>query len=391
MLPAAIIKNIFPWLLLAAFISCKPEATVQSGEQYPAIKRVFAGKLNPQALPDYGGQEIPDYIFRFNDSKLLLSNTAATLGRVLFYDKKLSVNNQISCASCHQQEFAFSDTARQSVGVNGLTGRHSMRLINARFGDEDHFFWDERAPSLEHQTTQPIQDHKEMGFSGMDGAPDLDSLIDKLAAEDYYQELFTLAFGDSTITEERLQWALGQFVRSLYSFDSRYDEGRSAGHIDGNHFPNFSALENEGKRLFVFPVGAGGAGCAACHLPPEFSIAYGSGNNGVTGIAGDPNGKDYSITRAPTLRDLLGPSGTPNGPFMHDGSFSELKDVLAHYADVPQDPMNNRLDQRLRKDPNSTNSRILTASEQEAIIAFLKTLTGDNIYSDEKFSNPFPE
>jgi len=95
---------------------------------------------------------------------------SATLGRVLFYDKQLSANGAIACASCHKQEFAFSDTAQQSVGLNGgLTGRHSMRLVNSRFADEVRFFWDERASSLEDQTTQPIQDHVEMGFSGENG------------------------------------------------------------------------------------------------------------------------------------------------------------------------------------------------------------------------------
>ena len=102
-----------------------------------------------------------------------------------------------------------------------------MRLVNARFSEEDNFFWDERARSLEEQTTQPIQDHIEMGFSGTNGQPNLDSLIRKMQNIDYYQSLFTLAFNDNTITEERMQQALAQFVRSIQSFDSKYDTGRA--------------------------------------------------------------------------------------------------------------------------------------------------------------------
>src|SRR5690606_28940623 len=182
------------------------------------------------------------------------ANESATLGRVLFYDNNLSVNNTIACASCHQQQFAFSDTARLSVGLDGgLTGRHSMRLVNARFSTEQKFFWNERAMSLEDQTTRPIQDHVEMGFSGQNGKPDLDSLIRKLEGIDYYERLFTLAFGTSEITEEKIQKALAQFIRSIQSFDSKFDAGRAMVNNDVVDFPNFTMQENMGKRLFLDP------------------------------------------------------------------------------------------------------------------------------------------
>ena len=109
---------------------------------------------------------VPSYIIKSNVGSNLITDKGATLGRVLFYDKKLSSNNTISCASCHQQANAFSDVAVASQGVNGTTGRHSMRLINNRFANEAKFFWDERAINLETQTTMPIKDHGEMGYSG---------------------------------------------------------------------------------------------------------------------------------------------------------------------------------------------------------------------------------
>ena len=155
-----------------------------------------------------------------------VTDAGATLGRVLFYDKPLSVDNTVSCASCHQQELAFGDDDQASVGVAGVTPRHSMRLVNVQYAEEVRFFWDERAANLEDQTTQPIQDHLEMGFSGTEGDPDLADLLAKLEAVGYYRELFTFVFGDTEVTEARLQNALSQFLRSIRSFDSKYDEGR---------------------------------------------------------------------------------------------------------------------------------------------------------------------
>ena len=196
----------------------------------------------------------------------------------LFYDKKLSANNTISCASCHKQQFAFGDTAVQSLGLTGgLTGRHSMRLINTRFSTEVKFFWDERASSLEDQTSRPIQDHVEMGFSGTLGDPDIDSLVRKLNDIGYYNRLFEFVYGDTVITEGRIQNALAQFIRSIQSFDSRYDAGRAMVANDGANFPNFSTLENLGKSLFLAPPPTG-AGCQGCHRAPEFDIHPNSRN-----------------------------------------------------------------------------------------------------------------
>lgn len=105
----------------------------------------------------------------------------------------MSIDSSIACASCHIQQFAFSDTAIASRGVaSGLTGRHSMRLVNSRFAVETKFFWDERAATLEAQTTKPIQDHAEMGFSGQSGRPGLNDLLTRLSSLGYYNELFSL-------------------------------------------------------------------------------------------------------------------------------------------------------------------------------------------------------
>jgi cytochrome c peroxidase len=122
-----------------------------------------------------------------------------------------------------------------------------MRLIHTRFGIESRFFWDERAATLELQTTQPIADHSELGFSGQNGRPNMNALLSKLRNIGYYQELFQFVYGDKLVTEARLQECLSQFIRSIQSFDSRYDAGRSLVPNDGAPFPNFTTRENEGK------------------------------------------------------------------------------------------------------------------------------------------------
>ncbi|WP_040418149.1 cytochrome-c peroxidase [Cyclobacterium qasimii] len=330
-------------------------------------------------------EEVPSYINRDNSGfGYKISAEEIALGRVLFYDKQLSINNSISCASCHQQEFAFSDTSYLSLGQNGgETGRHSMRLINTRFSMEEKFFWDERAVSLEDQTSKPIQDHIEMGFSGIDGNPNLDSLIEKIEKIDYYQELFTMAFEEDEITEEKIQKALAQFVRSIQSFDSKYDVGRGAVNNNQVDFPNFSDSENRGKQLFMSNPIQNGAGCNRCHRAPEFAIGPNAMNNGVIGVPGDSTASDINITRAPTLRDLVNPQGYMNGPLMHDASITSLSAVINHYNEVPNNP---GLDNRLR---NAGGNLQLTASEKVDLENFLLTLTGKRVYTHEKYASPF--
>ncbi len=339
-------------------------------------------------LDNYSNQIVPAYITKDNTPAFNpITNKGATLGRVLFYDKKLSANNAVSCASCHRQEFAFSDTAGLSEGLSGgLTGRHSMRLVNARFSDEFRFFWNERASSLEHQTSQPIQDHIEMGFSGLNGDPDLDSLFRKLQKVDYYKTLFTHVFGDSVINEVRVQYALAQFVRSIQSFDSKFDAGRAQVNNLNAPFPNFTQQENQGKNLFLAPPPQGGAGCQGCHRAPEFDIDSASRNNGVIAVAGSPGTLDLFNTRAPSLRDLFNPAGSLNGPLMHNGNFADILAVINHYNLIPQNANNTNLDQRLAGPGGNLQ---LTQAEKDALIAFLKTLTGSNLYTDTKWSDPF--
>jgi len=355
--------------------------------------------IDLQNLFAYSGQVVPFYITKDNTAGNTITDAGATLGRVLFYDKNLSLNNTIACASCHIQDKGFGDPAIQSVGLDGgLTGRHSMRLINARFSDESDFFWDERATSLEVQSTQPIQDHVEMGFSGQQGNPTIDSLFTKLEAIDYYNTLFTLVYGSTTVTEARIQDALAQFIRSIQSFDSKFDVGLAAAGGDINvDFSNFTSDENAGKTLYLTPPPGptGGAGCQACHRAPEFDIVPNSQNNNVIGVAGNPAGIDLTNTRAPSLRGMFDQNGSQLGPFMHDGSLPNLEAVIDHYDDIVWDQVvNPNLDNRLRGPggaaANGQNLN-LSQTEKNQLLAFLETLSGSQVYTAEEYSDPFDE
>ena len=380
-------------LLLTSCGKTEPTAT----EPFEAVYATFGTSVPVEPPYSYESQA-PAYIQKDNRGGVAIDNKKATLGRVLFYDKSLSDNKTIACGSCHQQAFAFSDTAQRSIGLNGgLTGRHSMRLVNNRFAIEQKMFWDERAIDLEAQVVQPIQDHIEMGFSGTNGQPGVSELVTRLQSLTYYRELFAWVYdGDSTVTLDKMGEALTDFVNSIESYDAKFDDGYTNQAALTQPFSNYTSQENQGKALFLAPPNVdvngirtgGGAGCAACHQPPEFDIDPNSRNNGVDHVAGDPASADFTNTRSPSLRDVIGPNGQPNGPMMHTGDFIEFKTVIEHYNEVIPDVNNNTLDLRLRRGPNRLQLE-LTATERTALEAFVKTLTGSNVYTDARWSDPF--
>lgn len=360
------------------------------------------GLLDLSNLFSYDSQEFPEKaLYRWNDENPV-SDKGATLGRVLFYDTKLSVNNTTACASCHQQENAFGDSRQVSIGFNGEpTERHAMRLINVDFHADNRKFWDERTARLENTVTLPFQNPIEMGFSGKDGFPSMDSLLRKMDDLAYYKILFEEAFGDQNITEDRMALALAQFIRSITTFDSKFDEGFNIVGEEITHFPNFTEEENRGKRLFFNPP-AGifgtrdvsaptGAACGFCHKAPGFDLIHLSSNNGVIGVAGDSTAIDISIRRSPSLKNLVKPDGSSNGPFMHDGSISTLEDVIEHYNFIPFDPRNELLSGLLFPMANGNVELLLNEQEKSDLVTFLKTLSGNDVYTNEKWSNPFDE
>lgn len=390
-------KYLLIYTLSLFIVSCNNEEDDYSSiESYPNVESTFGNSIDLNNLANYANQTIPNYITKDNSNLNPITDKGATLGRVLFYDTNLSSNNTTSCATCHKQEIAFTDTDIASSGANGLTGRHSMRLVNSRFSNEIKFFWDERAASLEIQTTMPIKDHGEMGFSGENGDLSFNDLITRLSNIGYYKELFDFVYGSEEITENKIQLALAQFVRSIQSFDSKYDTGRALVNNDNQDFPNFTAQENLGKSLFLAPPQfdinssrtGGGVGCAGCHAAPEFDIDPNTLNNGIIGIINNPTSIDITNTRAPSLRNLTKQDGSLNSPLMHTGNLTSLQAAIGHYNTINIAVGNTNLDPRLK--PNGIGQKLnMTGAEISALQAFLITLAGNDVYTNPKWSNPF--
>ena len=295
-----------------------------------------------------------------------VTNAGALLGRVLFYDVRLSGDSSLSCASCHRQEFGFGDTSRTSRGIHGRTGsRRTLALANARFNATGRFFWDERAASLEQQVLQPVRDTLEMGMPAKD-------LAARLSATSYYPDLFVAAFGSREITDERISLALAQFVRTLISSQSRFDAM-----FPGGRPPNPQALsdaEREGERLFAR------SGCVNCHRTIA-QIADQPTNNGLDIVSAD-TGAGRGRFKTASLRNIA-----IRPPYMHDGRFATLRDVVAFYSNGVKDSPD--LDPRMRGADSLPRRLNLTASQVDAMVAFLESLTDSAFLKDSRFANPF--
>jgi cytochrome c peroxidase len=315
-----------------------------------------------------------------------ITNNGATLGRVLFYDRNLSINRSISCASCHRPELGFSDSAVKSRGfAGGLTRRHSMTLINAVLYQRGRFFWDERAATLEDQVLQPFQDATEMGMT-------LTGVVSRLREQVYYPELFRLAFGDTAMNSNRVSLALSQFVRSIVSYNSKYDQGRALVNQPGDNFPNFTAAENQGKNIFFQTIPNGGGACFGCHTTEAFVSANpGPQNNGLDAISTADLGAGEVFTNNPIFVGRFKTSTLRNisltAPYMHDGRFKTLEEVVEHYnSGIKAHPT---LAPALTN-PNGTPVRLnLTAAQKSALVAFMQTLTDNAVATNPKWSNPF--
>lgn len=346
------------FLILLIFANCTKESTIG----YPSL---------PEIVFNYSNQGLPVHIQKYIDGSTgnfninnPISDNGATLGRVLFYDKNLSINNLISCASCHKQENGFTDNDIKSKGFNGFhTKRNSMSLLNIGFQFTGRMFWDERSDSLEAQVLMPIHDSIEMGLG-------LDELVLKLNKLPYYHLLFEKAFGTSEITKDRIAKALSQFVRSIITYRSNYDK-YLAGH--------YSLTNDEylGKRIFEGYLPNGklinhSETCILCHST-ELQL---STNEKLETDPVDINDKgigeftglitDIGRFKSPTLRNV-----SQSAPYMHNGSISNLDSLLRIHGNLS----------KLQNGNPTDNIRYMKA--------FLNTLTDNEIMNDVKFSNPF--
>ena len=292
-----------------------------------------------------------------------LTEQGVELGRLLFHDRRLSLNNSQSCASCHELSSAGADPGRAvSVGAEGKSGtRNAMPLFNLAW--KSSFFWDGRAATLREQVLQPIQNPVEMHES-------LTNIVTRLQKAEYGGR-FASAFGSPQISPDRVARALEQFLLTLVSHQSKFD------HVLGGT-AQFTEQEQRGFELFHTEYDPRreqhGADCFHCHGGPLFqSVAF--ANNGLDIEPGDTGRMavtkregDRAKFAVPSLRNL-----TVTGPYMHDGRFKSLEEVVEHYATgVKRNPT---LDPNLAKHPDGGVP--LNAEDKQAVVAFLKTLTDE--------------
>jgi len=304
-----------------------------------------------------------------------MSNETVTLGRVLFYDKRLSINNTVACGSCHHQSQAFSDGLAFSAGFGDKkTGRNSMAIITPL--SMNSLFWDSRANSALDLSLRPVFNHIEMGMES-DAM-----LMQKIGQLPFYKSLFNAAYGSQNVSRELISKAVSDFLNSMVTLNSKFDQGEK------NGFSNYTAMEKLGKDLFF----SSRLNCASCHAGKTFSApdqpggAYsqptvkGTANIGLDVSYAD-NGKGNGKFRIPSLRNI-----GLTAPYMHDGRFATLEEVVDHYnSGIKSHP---NLDENLKEKglPRRMN---LSPIEKSAVVAFLRTLTDDAFISDKKYSNPF--
>jgi cytochrome c peroxidase len=317
--------------------------------------------------------------------RALRRDRLATLGRVLFYDRELSRHRNRSCASCHEQAKGFADGRARSKGNRGhRTGRNAMSIVNLAYYDGP-LFWDGRERSLEQMVLRPIGDPVEMGLAR-------GQLVERVRRLADYRPLFEDAFGTPGVSRQRIGAALAAFVRALASFGSRYDEGLSQVGDTELPFPGFTDQENRGKLVFR-------GSCMGCHVargPRHVGTWY---TRLLQSGAVQNTGLDQASFRSPSLRNVA-----VGAPYMHDGRFRTLEQVVDFYAHGvrPTRNLSSRLKEggywgKERRMEFGVPSAIVGRSvglqlgprQRRDLVAFLQTLTDPSFLSDPRFSDPF--
>ncbi len=299
------------------------------------------------------------------------------LGRMLFYEKMLSKDASQSCASCHRQKHAFTDTVKFSIGVRGLEGkRQAMSIFNMAWHSNE-FFWDGRAHLLRDQSLMPIQDDLEMDET-------LPSVVGKLSQSQTYKDQFKRAFGSDEITSEKMALAMEQFMNSIVSHNSKYDQ-----YLAGT--TQLTATEERGRQLFFkeynqFLPDSSGADCAHCHGGANFENDRYM-NNGLAATFTDigrenvtKNARDKGKFKVTSLRNIA-----LTAPYMHNGAFATLEEVVEHYNSglVASSTLNPALEQ------TRAMGLFLDTQEKADLVAFLKTLTDQTLITNPEYSDPF--
>jgi cytochrome c peroxidase len=366
-------------LLAVLFVTCKPdepEPPMVSDDGPTPYDLQLPANLPPMNIP----ADNP------------LTEEGVRLGRFLFYDERLSLDSTQSCGSCHAPAFAFTDNGNAfSTGIDGSVGtRNSMALINLGWGNS--FFWDGRSATLEEQVLEPVTNPIEMHETWP-------AVVAKLQADAVYPTLFEQAFGTSTIDSLKAAKAMAQFLRIMVSGNAKYDKvqrGEAAFTPDeAQGFFLFLAEGGPVGQVIFLPgggqvVGQGGADCFHCHTPAAGLFTDEQFHNngldatftdlGLGGVTGDPF--DMGKFKTPTLRNIA-----LSGPYMHDGRFGTLEEVIDHYNEggVPSAT----IDPFMKfSDPDNTLG--LTPQKKQQLLAFLNTLTDLEFVTNPEFQDPGP-
>lgn len=359
-----LIIGLFPLALLA----CKPD------EEDPPLDVEEPWPTTPYTLEmPFGFPEMP--IPADNP----MSEEGVKLGRFLFYEERLSGNNTMSCASCHAPSHVFSDANRFSTGIDGIAGtRQSMVLQN--LGWEQRFFWDGRAMTLEQQILEPVVNPIEMHETWPNA-------VAKLEADPAYQALFHDAFGPGAIDQTRVAKAIAQFLRTLISGNSRYDQflrGEIVLTPEEQLGAQLTTLEGGDPALGL--GGQWGADCFHCHPHGGGRFTDGSMRNngldsvfsdlGLGGVTGQP--QDMGKFKTPSLRNVA-----LSAPYMHDGRFQTLEEVIDHY-DTGGHP-SPTIDVFMKFTQGGLS---LTAEKKAQLVAFLNALTDTDFVNNPAFQDP---
>ncbi|MBC7773905.1 MAG: c-type cytochrome [Phycisphaerae bacterium] len=359
---------------------------------------VLSQFLNLPELPDDYTVTFPSHLSNVGLFPRAVERDKAVLGRVIFYDKKLSKDGTVACANCHKQELAFSDDKAFSDGVyDRSTTRNSIALgsvanFSAYYGTDLNgssairFFWDNRAETAAIQSRGSMTNEKEMDMTMHDIATTVE-------AQPYYAPLFKKAFGSTTVTDELVLEAVANFVNAMGSFQSDFDaeanqstasySGNFGNTVYDNDFSGFSAAQNRGKKLY-------NNNCASCHSGnmgrPVLQLANNGlesnptdlGVGGITGL-----NEQKGSFKVPTLRNIA-----LTAPYMHDGRFANLNEVLDFYNTGIQNHPFLHADLKTGNQPKHMN---FSESDKTDMIAFLNTLSDEHLLDDKKFSNPFKQ